>query len=186
MRLRHLLGLVAAMCCTVLMTLAASQQLNGASAPFTLQITANPNDRVVGSWDFASTSVKTVKSGTAVEVGIRKINQTGSAIARRPQNGGAYGYHYDVRDSNGTLLSAKPRGDQRGWIKSGGPGLLRGSKEMVLEPGAKDVVSVNLSRFYDFSKPGTYTIQVSQHVSNDPNSAIVKSNIIDLTITPQH
>jgi len=35
------------------------------------------------------------------------------------------------------------------------------------------------------SQPGTYTIQVSAHTSNDPKSEVVKSNIITVTVLPK-
>jgi hypothetical protein len=32
------------------------------------------------------------------------------------------------------------------------------------------------------SKPGTYAIQASAHISDDPKSSVVKSNIVTVTV----
>jgi hypothetical protein len=34
------------------------------------------------------------------------------------------------------------------------------------------------------SAPGIYTVQASAHISDDPNSGVVKSNIITITVLP--
>jgi len=37
---------------------------------------------------------------------------------------------------------------------------------------------------FDMSQPGSYTVQVGQHISNDPNSPEVESNVITITVLP--
>jgi len=54
----------------------------------------------------------------------------------------------------------------------------------VLQPGESVSYFAPISEWYDLSGPGKYTIQVLQHVSSDPSSAVVKSNKITVTITP--
>jgi hypothetical protein len=55
---------------------------------------------------------------------------------------------------------------------------------MVLRPGESKIDYAQVSDWYDMTKPGTYTIQVSAHVTNDPKSDVVKSNIITVTVLP--
>lgn len=55
---------------------------------------------------------------------------------------------------------------------------------MVLEPGETSLVSAPLGDWFDLSRPGKYTVQVSEHVSNDPASEVIKSNIIKITVLP--
>ena len=41
-----------------------------------------------------------------------------------------------------------------------------------------------VSRLFDFSRPGKYSIEVSRHISSDPKSEIVKSNTITVNVLP--
>lgn len=162
----------------------AFPQSGSVTVPFTLEITANWEQGHVGQWDFANTAEKTAKAGAVIVIGIRKTNQTHHEIARLTDIGGPYGYEYDVRDSGGNSVKPKSPYDHNGWIKLGGPGRLRGTKDMVLEPGEANVSSPPISNWCDMSQPGKYTIQVSEHVSNDPQSNVIKSNVITIDIVP--
>jgi hypothetical protein len=53
-----------------------------------------------------------------------------------------------------------------------------------LKPGESDVTENYLNWLYDFTKPGTYTIQASRRISDDEMDGSVRSNIITVTITP--
>ena len=87
-------------------------------------------------------------------------------------------YQYDVRDSAGNpaakhaILSPLP------WASQ--------TSSQVCRPGEGDSGSGNnsITRLYDLSKPGSYSIQVSQPVSDNPADGIVKSNIIRVRVTP--
>lgn len=69
-------------------------------------------------------------------------------------------------------------------FKGGGPGHLIGTKDNVLQPSESNIDRGDVSQAFDMSKPGTYTIQLSQHVANDPKSDVVKSNIVTITVLP--
>ena len=156
----------------------SSGQTQIPETPFTLTISVNPSNP-----SQADTRDKTVSiAGTGVTLRIRKTNIADHPIPSLGPDNGAFGYIFDVRDSNGNPAPIYKR--TSGPIITGGPEPVAGSSEMVLQPGASKVDYAPLSRWDDLSMPGIYTIQVSQHVSSDPNSAVVKSNKITVTITP--
>ena len=107
-------------------------------------------------------------------------------------------YDWSVKNHNGDKLILRRENSHHCWIIGGGPGFLRGSKDMFLQPGES---MVEVSRLmgvghpmsgandscqggFDMSKPSIYTVQVGQHISNDPNSPEVESNIITITVLP--
>jgi len=100
---------------------------------------------------------------------------------------GASGYMFDVRDGNGNLVEYRKRKDLTDGMTmfSGGENRMAGTKDMVLQPGESKINFEPLSNSYEMDKPGTYTIQVSEHISNDPASDVVKSNIITITVVPR-
>jgi hypothetical protein len=53
-----------------------------------------------------------------------------------------------------------------------------------MQPGENKIDFIPLGNELDMSKPGTYTIQASAHVFDDPKSDVVKSNIITITVVP--
>jgi hypothetical protein len=153
-------------------------QTENPEAPFTLTISVNPSNPSQEDMRDKTISI----AGTGVTVRIRKTNITDHAIPKPGPDNGPFGCVLDVRDRNGN--PAPPHKRTGGSIVTGGPEPIAGSNEMVLQPGASRVDYAPLSEWYNLSKPGTYTIQVSQHVSNDPNSALVKSNKITVKVTP--
>lgn len=174
--------LLAAVCGILFVETASSQRHCSASLPFTLEITANHRVGDSLHWDFKNTSEKAVEVGSVLVVRVRKTNCSDDNLPKSPADGGPYPYQFEVHDSHGNLLESKMSGVIHRRI--GGPGLLRGSKDMFLQPGESETSSTRISDFYDMSKPGVYTIQVEQHVSNDPKSAMVQSNIIKIRVLP--
>lgn len=125
-----------------------------------------------------------VVSGTAMSLGIRKTNITDHPIMKRSQTGGSYGYDFEVRDSNGNRVG--PRYPNKHTYYAGGAGdIVLGTKDMVLQPGESVVDIIPLASWFDIRKPGDYTVQASAHVSDDPKSDVVKSNIITITVKPE-
>ena len=103
---------------------------------------------------------------------------------KRSHAGGNFGYHFDVRDSSGNLVG--PRHPDEVMLGGGDKGGFRpGTKDMVLQPGESLIEFVPLASWYDLNHPGDYTIQISAHVSDDPKSDVVKSNIITVTVMPK-
>jgi hypothetical protein len=164
-----------------IVSLAAAPQFSGQTKtpklPFTLTISVNPAEL---SGDDTSDKVVRVKE-EGVTVRIRKTNTTNHEIPKQGVENGAYGCAFDVRDSKGNQAPPAPHGDDP--VIGGGIAWIVGTKEAVLQPNESNVDSAPLSEWYDLTKPGTYTIQVSQHVSSDPASPVVKSNKITITVT---
>jgi hypothetical protein len=52
-----------------------------------------------------------------------------------------------------------------------------------LKPGEAQAGTATITRLYDLSRPGNYTIQVSQPLSDNPEDGVVKSNTITVTVT---
>ena len=152
-----------------------SKQTIAVNPPFTLTISYNQQNP-----NIENTANQIVKGDLWVSLRIRKTNITDHEIIKRSDAGGSFGYDYDVRDSNGNLVGPKQSNNVE--TISGGEERLRGTKDMVLQPGESKIDYVPLASWFDMSKPGIYTIQVSAHITNDPASDVVKSNIITITV----
>jgi hypothetical protein len=122
-----------------------------------------------------------------VVVAVRKTNISDHEISKRNCVGNVRGYHcgyyYNVLDSSGNLVDRR-NSDGSHLMGDGRGGHLIGTKDNVLQPGESGIDSDLVGSWLDMSAPGTYTIQVSAHVSDNPNSAVVKSNIITVTVLP--
>jgi len=152
-------------------------QTENPNPPFALTISVNPSNP-----SHENTANKTVTAGESVTIRIRKTNTSDHEIPKLGPDNGPFGYVFDIRDSNGNL--APPHKSTSESIRGGGPAPIFGTKDMVLQPGKSKIDYAPVSEWFDMTKPGTYTIQVSQHVSSDPNSAVVKSNKVTVTIQP--
>ena len=99
------------------------------------------------------------------------------------------GIHYFIKDGHRDTVLSKlkgvndPRKPRMNFI-GGGPGHLIGTKDNVLQPGESNIDRDDVSQAFDMSNPGTSTIQLWQHVANDPKSDVVGSNIITVTVLP--
>lgn len=151
--------------------------IGGTSLPFTLSLGFN---RDAASPDDSAS--RTIKVGSDITLRIRKTNITDHAIKRLGPENGAFGCTFEVRDSKGN--PAHPHKSTDKWIRGGGPSFADEPNEMGLKPGESIVDYLPVSSWFDLTQPDTYTIQVSQHASNNPKSAVVKSNKITVTITP--
>jgi hypothetical protein len=180
-KIRSLL-LLACVVLTASSRAAFSQQTGGTNAPFTLEITPNHIEGQSDEWDFANSTEGTVKVGQMIVIGIRKTNNSNHEVFKEFWSLGTI----DVRDSNGNLVGTKL--DNPDLVRpSGGRAHTAGTKDNVLQPGEIDVTQDVLfdgREGQDMSKPGTYTVQLLEHISNDPASEIVKSNTITITVLP--
>jgi hypothetical protein len=161
---------------------APAPQIETPNPPFTLTISynqQNPNLEI--------TSDQAVKAGSWVGFRIRKTNISNHEINKVSDAVGASGYMFEVRDGDGNLVEYKKHNDliDGKVITSGGENRIIGTKDMVLQPGESKVNFEPLNNWYEIDKPGTYTIQVSEHVSNDPASEVVRSNTITVTVLPK-
>ena len=148
---------------------AAPKQAENARPPFTLTISANQtNETMEDTFD------QTVKIASPLVLRIRKTNISDHDIPKWTE----LWFQFDVRDSSGKPAETIKPHEQ---YLSGGEDMIVGEKG--LGPGEGKILFEHLSG-YKLDKPGAYTIQVSEHVSNDPASAVVKSNIITITVIP--
>jgi hypothetical protein len=156
-------------------------QVETSNPPFTLKIAAYQSN-----FNEENTAELVVKDSLSVSLRIRKTNISDREIIKLSDAVGASGYMYDVRDSSGKLVEYKKHKNlvDGKMMTSGGEERVRGTSDMVLQPGESKIIFVPLGSWYEIDKPGTYTIQVSEHVSNDPASDVVKSNILIITVLP--
>ncbi len=140
--------------------------------PFALQIDAF-------SPDLKSGMPVVVKAGKEIDLTIGKTNSSKHEIdcsINRSKDKLDDNFQYDVRDSSGNPVARhtidKPLSQ---------PSL---PYRHECAPGQYnwDVVG-KVTGLYDLSRPGRYTIQVSQPVSDNPEDGVVKSNTISVTVT---
>ncbi len=156
----------------------SSKQTVAANPPFTLTIScsSNPSDE--------NTPEHFAVSGVAMSVRVRKTNITDREIIKISHAGGDYGYYFDVRGSSGNRVG--PRRPNEVMLKGGDKGGFRsGAKDVVLKPSESYIDYFPLASWFDMTQPGDYTIQVWAHISDDPKSDVVKSNIITVTVLPE-
>jgi hypothetical protein len=158
------LGIAAVVVC-----LAQPQGAN-ADQPFTITI---------------STSNPTVKTNQAVEIKIRLTNTSNHPIdiseVRTHGCSVNQGYRYDIRDATGRVAEILPEIQAR--TESGGR-VVATVQIHTLNPGEALEETTDLSRCYDMTTPGEYTIQLSRENSEDLKQAPVKSNKITVTVAP--
>jgi hypothetical protein len=173
------------------------QSANGSPAgEFALEITANPQQGNSLQWDFANHSTAVMRAGTIAVVAVRKTNTSHEEILKFPFP--PMPYDWTMRNPSGDQLTPRRDDSRHCWIIGGGLGFLKGSKDMFLQPG-ESMVDVNrlmgaghpisgvkdsCRSGFDMSQPGPYTVQVAQHISSDPNSPEIQSNLITITVLP--
>lgn len=187
--------------CTILLMLAVftkpHQDTTGLSTrEFTLDLTANVSRVNSSQWDFANHSATVMRTDAIPIVAIRKTNISNQEILTFPLP--TMPYDWTVSNSSGNTLAPRTVASRHCWITTGGPGFRKGSNDMFLQPG-KSIVDVNrlmgvghpmsgvkdsCRSGFDMSQPGVYTVQVGQHISNDPSSPEIRSNTITIKVLP--
>lgn len=147
----------------VILTLCATDTVRGNTQPFTLILEAEENP---------------VKAGSEVKVEITLCNSSNRAMHM------SYGlseldYAFEVRDSQDrippeTEFARKSKG--RGYFSSDHLFYLQLGESLPKAP-------LVVSKFYDLSRPGKYTIQVSRAVPKELGGGTIKSKAITITIT---
>jgi hypothetical protein len=176
--------------CALLLLLGASFTAFSQSAPAAPTEATDPPFKLTISayqgngFDAENTANQVMKGSFSLS--IHKTNTSDHEIIKLSDAAGASGYMYDVRDSSGNIVEYKKHNNMIDgkMMTSDGENRITGTKDMVLQPGESKVNFEPLGSWYEIDKPGTYTIQVSEHVSNDPASDVVKSNKITITVLP--
>jgi hypothetical protein len=122
-----------------------------------------------------------VKSGIPVRVKIHLTNTSDREMSetRRHLRGFNANYEYDIRDSAGNRLQTKPLSPAESQL----PPDWDVSVSSIAPRGSLDDIAT-LSREYDLSVPGEYTIQLSRHIEGKPDGEVVRSNTITITVLP--
>jgi carboxypeptidase family protein len=125
-----------------------------------------------------------VGSDVQVEVAMKNISQEGVGFV--PSGTMSYSttsFRWDIRDSAGKPVPMTDYGLKANCLDSpgGAPRICAGSSFAdILNPGRSLNEKLALSKEYDLSRPGRYTIQALKF----DGELAVKSNIIILTVTP--
>jgi hypothetical protein len=154
-------------------------QAKAASKPFTLSLGVegefiNGHEPTEGS--------HVVKAGSRIFIRITKTNTSnhkmGCGTVSNSMTALDPSYEYDVRRSTGDPASKHVINHMElGSRAFQGLGC-------EFKPGESSTSGGNeITRLYDLSQPGEYTIQVSQAGSDKPNAEVVKSNTITVTVT---
>jgi hypothetical protein len=148
---------------SILVAACALSSARGATTPFTLTLEAEENP---------------IKAGSEVKVGITLRNSSNHAIDVG-LGLAEMDYALGVRDSQNRIPP-----ETEFARKSKGRGYFSNETVFTLQPGEtlpKEMLVI--SKFYDVSRPGKYTIQVSRAVPKELVGGTVKSNAITITIT---
>jgi hypothetical protein len=125
-----------------------------------------------------SSLTPSVESGSQVDVTVVMKNLSGHDLnySLCYSNGLDRAYTYEVRDSSGKELEilTKKHPEIGQTFNSYPP--------HVVKPGETDSSGGVISTFYDMTRPGMYTIQVSRAISENPKDGVVKSNKITITV----
>lgn len=144
--------------------------------PFMLRISGYADGKAAGE----HTSVKT---GANIGINIQKENISKQEIDCSSADNRFTGlddkYQYDIRDGYGNIVA------QRALTGEGDPYIPGADRTTPCKPGESGGSnSVNLTTAYELTRPDTYTIRISQQVSNYPADGEVRSNKFTITVTP--
>jgi hypothetical protein len=143
-------------------------QVPPTQAPFSLNISAKDD---------------TVRAGSEVRVKIVLTNTSNREIyiihEKASDVGEQAGFTLDVRDAGGMVVPFTRYGQlffNHEAVTLGAP------SPFDLKPGKTLKDEIIVSKLFDLSKPGKYSIQVKRQ--DDSSTAVVKSNTITVTVTP--
>lgn len=128
-----------------------------------------------------STPRQTVKSGSAIPVKIIATNTTDHELTLPILAGDEFhidmgSFTAEVRDAKGTLVSLTKDGET---IKA--HGVIGNGLKIPIESGKSEKWGIIISKLYNVTQPGNYTIQVQK--LDFATGIIVKSNTIAVKVT---
>jgi hypothetical protein len=148
-----------------------------ARQPFSASISIEPPASQIDPESYS------VKAGSEVFVRVHLTNISRRKLAMGydgdSRTGICFEHQYEVRDHNGKPAQKRPISHPEiGATSHGWPA-------RILKPGeSMDINGDYISRLYDLSQPGEYTIQLSRAASDNPKDGVVKSNTITVMVTP--
>jgi hypothetical protein len=130
-------------------------------APFTLTI---------------SVADAVVKAGTPVQVKVRMTNISDHDVNVSGSYDGPVNisYRYDVRDSAGRPAKSRQHNNP----------ISGHSRIRTLKPGESTEDMTLVTEEFDMANPGVYVIQLSRPATDNPKEGVVKSNKLEVTVTP--
>jgi hypothetical protein len=155
--------------------LAVAQKVESAKPAFTLAI---------------STAKTTFTSGTAIDLAATQKNASNHdiyfVVSAGPEGTFGNGTWMTVEDSNGTPVAETPFGRKKHGT---GPhkyplGGSVFSGRTLIPPGKSFHYVIHLSKEYDLSHPGTYTVQAKMRDLWAYQYPWVKSNVLTITVKP--
>jgi len=117
-----------------------------------------------------------LKAGSELKVKVILKNLSDGAVGvtnHGPEGPGQYGPYVEVRDAQGSLVP------QTEYYRSRQGGQDGSFFTDAVEVGESRESSLIISRLYDMSKPGKYTVQVQRAFGK----TVIKSNTIAVTVT---
>jgi hypothetical protein len=166
MRIASVLPLLFGVALTASSQSGVNQDTTNVKPPFTLTISAH-----LTNVSLENTSDQTRKLSSPIVLRLRKTNTSDHDIPKWTE----LGFQYEVRDGSGNPVETM----KTTQYLSGGEDIIVGEKGLA--PGESKIVTKSLTG-YKLDRPGTYTIQVSEHIPDDPASDVVKSNRITVTV----
>lgn len=121
----------------------------------------------------------TVQLGSPILVELTTTNNLSQPLKLGKSNPGSE-YQMDVRDEQG-----QPVAQTALYKNLQNPEYVFRLTTQILKPQESAKEQFNIGEFFDFTKPGIYSVQVQRLVPRQYGSGAVKSNTIELTITSQ-
>jgi len=137
-----------------------------------------------------SPSVDKIRAGSSVDVTVTLRNISDHAVSVWRENAedqGGHVYRVDVKDERGspapdTKVGRGFKGLDDPQLESSDTPLVSSGGWQLLKPGESQVDKVNVSRLYDLSRPGRYSIFLRRF--DEQSKSFIKSNKITVTVTP--
>lgn len=136
------------------------------SAPF--QLTVEPETASVASGDKIVLRI-TLTNTSEKDLGFRQRARADEA---------EWDYSIDVRDEKGDAVNQTNFGRNRLQIMT-----MFSARVKTVNPGQSLKEGVTLSKLFDLTIPGRYTVQVSRHAQDNDSGQLVKSNTATIIVT---
>jgi len=121
-----------------------------------------------------------VQAGEPVIVDITRKNMTGETVTLRNHSDAIRWYDFEVRRGSEPV----PETEDLRLAKAPGTAFIETREVVTLEPEEITKTGIDLTRFYDMSKPGKYRITAALVCVRCAQDEIVKSNTITITVLP--
>lgn len=128
---------------------------------------------------FIAPTKATVMQGADARVEVTLRNISDRQIAMSKSDGSAY--LVEVRDGQGRVARDTDLGRK---LKDPGTVVVSSAPILPLKPGESLKDEIVVSKLYEMSGPGQYTVSVARPVPGELGTGLVHSNTITITITP--